>query len=369
MPESKLPLPPVGENILRLVPYRPGKPIADVKRELGLTDVIKLASNENNLGPSPRAVAAMRAALDSVNLYPDGSCFELRQAVANHVSVPSDRLIFGNGSDDLIRLIGLAFLQPGDAIVQDDPTFSQYEAAAVLNGAGCHKVPHLNWTHHLDAMAEWIGPKTRIVFLTNPNNPTGTTVGEREVQAFLDRIPADTLVVFDEAYYEYVERTDYPDALRYVAEGRNVVVLRTFSKAYGLAGIRLGYGIARPEIIQVLEQVREPFNVSLLAQAAGVAALGDHEHLARTREMNHAGKCGLYAAFDELGLAYAPSDANFVWVDSGRDSREVADALMRRGVIVRAGAAFGAPNHLRVTIGLPEENARFIRELKEVLAQ
>lgn len=369
MSESNLPLPPVGENILRLVPYRPGKPIADVKREMGITDVIKLASNENNLGPSPRAVGAMRAALDSVNLYPDGSCFELRQAVANHLCVPADHLIFGNGSDDLIRLLGLAFLQPGDEIVQDDPTFSQYEAAAVLNGAVCHKVPNLNWTHHLDAMAERVGPKTRIVFLTNPNNPTGTTVSGREVDAFLERIPARTLVVFDEAYYEYVERADYPEGLRYVGEGRNLVVLRTFSKAYGLAGIRLGYGVARPEIIQILEQVREPFNVSVLAQAAGIAALGDVEHVARTREMNHAGKCGYYAAFDALGLAYAPSDANFVWVDSGHDSRQVTDALMRRGVIVRAGAAFGAPNHLRVTIGLPEENVRFIRELKEVLAQ
>jgi histidinol-phosphate aminotransferase len=369
MTQRATPLPPVGENILRLVPYKPGKPIADVKRELGLTDVIKLASNENNLGPSPLAVAAMSDALSGVHLYPDGSCFELRQAVANHLDVPAGHLIFGNGSDDLIRLIGLAFLQPGDEIVQDDPTFSQYEAAAILNGAVCHKAPNLNWTHHLDAMAERVGSRTRIVFLTNPNNPTGTTVGAREVDAFIERLPSEILVVFDEAYFEYVERADYPDSLRYARDGRNVVVLRTFSTAYGLAGIRLGYGAARPEIIQVLEQVREPFNVSVLAQAAGIAALGDHEHLRRTREMNHAGKCAFYAAFDELGLRYAPSEANFVWVDAGRDSREVSDALMRRGVIVRAGAAFGAPNHLRVTIGLPEENERFIRELKEVLGR
>jgi histidinol-phosphate aminotransferase len=369
MTQREFPLPPVSDNIRRLTPYKPGKPIADVKRELGLTDVIKLASNENNLGPSPLAVAAMREAVTGVHLYPDGSCYELRNAVANHLSMPPDSVIFGNGSDDLIRLVGLAFLQPGDEIVQDDPTFSQYEAAATLNGAVCHKVPNLNWTHHLDAMAECVGSRTRIAFLTNPNNPTGTTVGAREVDSFIDRMPPETLVVFDEAYFEYVERADYPDSLRYVREGRNVVVLRTFSKAYGLAGIRLGYGVARPEIISVLEQVREPFNVSVLAQAAGIAALEDHEHLRRTREMNHDGKCAFYAAFDDIGLRYAPSEANFVWVDAGRDSREVSDALMRRGVIVRAGAPFGAPNHIRVTIGLPEENARFIHELKEVLGK
>jgi histidinol-phosphate aminotransferase len=362
-------LPPVGENIRGLQPYRPGKPIADVKRELGLADVIKLASNENNLGPSPLAMEAMLEAIAGVNVYPDGSCFELRQAVAAHVSVEPENLIFGNGSDDLIRLIGLAFLQPGDEIVQDDPTFSQYEAAAVLNGAVCHKVPNLNWTHHLGAMADRIGDRTRIIFLTNPNNPTGTTVGRVEVERFMDHVPERALVVFDEAYFEYVERPDYPDSISFVREGRNVIVLRTFSKAYGLAGIRLGYGISRPEIVAVLEQVREPFNVSVLAQAAGIAALQDFDHLRRTREMNHAGKCAFYEAFDSLGLSYARSEANFVWVGVGRDSRLVTDQLMRRGVIVRAGAAFGAPNHIRVTIGRPEENARFIKELKEVLSQ
>jgi histidinol-phosphate aminotransferase len=367
MSEVKRPLPRVGDNILNLVPYTPGKPISDVKREFGLTDVIKLASNENNLGPSPLAREAMRAALGTVNLYPDGSCFELRQAVAGLLACSPDQLIFGNGSDDLIRLLGLAFLQSGDEIVQDDPTFSQYEAAAVLNGAICHKVPNLNWAHHLDAMAERVGERTRIVFLTNPNNPTGTTVGARDVDSFMNRMPDETLVVFDEAYFEYVERPDYPASLNYVRDGRNVVVLRTFSKAYGLAGVRLGYGVTRSEIVRILEQVREPFNVSVLAQAAGIAALRDVDHLRRTREMNHAGKCAFYAAFDALGLAYAPSDANFVWVDVKRDSRTLAGELMRRGVIVRAGAAFGAPTHLRVTVGLPEENARFIRELKEVL--
>ncbi len=369
MSEFRPPMPPVGDNILRLVPYRPGKPISEVKRELGLDNVIKLASNENNLGPSPLAVEAMRQAAVSVHLYPDGYCFDLREAAAKHLSIDGDQLIFGNGSDDLIRLIGLAFLQPGDEIVQDDPTFSQYEAAAVLNGAACRKVPALNWTHHLEAMGEQVTERTRIIFLTNPNNPTGTTVGAKAVDSFMARIPAHTLVVIDEAYYEYVERPDYPDGIAYVREGRNVIVLRTFSKAYGLAGIRLGYGVARPEIIQILEQVREPFNVSVLAQAAGIAALRDFEHLKRTRDMNRAGRRAFYAAFDEMGLPYAPSEANFVWVDTRRDSRELSDALLRRGVIVRAGAAFGAPSHIRVTIGLPEENARFIQQLKEILAK
>lgn len=360
-------MPPVAENITRLIPYRPGKPIEEVKRELGLSRVVKLASNENNIGPSPLALAAIQEAAGRVFLYPEGSCHDLRLAVATYLDIPTDHLIFGNGSDDIIRLLGLTFLTQGDDIIQADPSFSQYEAAATLNGAVTHRVPCRDWTHDLEAMAERITPRTRLIFITNPNNPTGTTVGAAEVRAFLRRVPETALVVFDEAYYEYVEREDYPDTLAYVREGANVITLRTYSKAYGMAGLRLGYGVARPEIIAALEQVREPFNVNLIAQAAGIAALGDHKHLARTLTMNSEGKAALYAGFERLGLDYAPTDANFVWVDVQRDSRTVFNALLQQGVIVRTGDVFGAPTHLRITIGRPDENALFLDTLEAVL--
>lgn len=357
----------VGENVTRLIPYRPGKPIEEVKRELGLTDVVKLASNENALGPAPRAMEAMREAIAHVHHYPDGSCHDLRAALAAHLGLPGDHLIFGNGSDDIIHLLGVTFLTPGDEVIQADVTFTRYEAAAILNGAGCHKVPVRDWTHDLEAMADRFNARTRLIFIANPNNPTGTMVTAKEVRAFLRRVPERALVVFDEAYYEYVSRDDYPDSLEYVREGRNVIVLRTFSKAYGLAGLRIGYGIAPPEIIHYLDQVREPFNVSLMAQAAGAAALEDVEHVRRTREMNAAGRKRFYEAFDAFGLAYAPTEANFVWVDVGRDSRAVFQALLQRGVIVRTGDIFGAETFLRVTIGTARETEKFLGALKEVL--
>lgn len=358
----------VAENVARLVPYKPGKPIEEVKRELGLTEVVKLASNENNLGPSPRAIVAMREAATRVNLYPDGACHTLREALSAYLGVPGDYLIFGNGSDEIIHFLGLTFLTPGDELIQADPSFVRYEAAGVLNHAVCHLVPLREWTHDLEAMAERINDRTRLIFIANPNNPTGTVVTEDAVRRFMQRVPERAIVVFDEAYFEYVERDDYPDTLRYVWEGRNVIVLRTFSKAYGLAGLRVGYGIARPDIIAYLNQVREPFNVSLIAQEAAVAALSDSEHIERSRAMNSAGKRQLYAAFEELGLAYAPSEANFVWVDVGRNASQVFQQLLRRGVIVRAFDSPGTESCIRVTIGTAEENAKFLRELKEVLS-
>lgn len=369
MPDAARPAPEISDNILCLVPYRPGKPIEEVKRELGLERVVKLASNENSLGPSPCALEAVREAGPRVQLYPDGACYELRQAVAAHLRVPPDHLIFGNGSDDIIRLLGLTYLTPGDEALQATPTFSQYEAAAILNGAECVKVPCRDWTHDLDAMAARITPRTRMVFIANPNNPTGTVVTAAQVDRFLRVLPDRVIAVFDEAYFEYVTRSDYPDTLEHVRRAENVVVLRTYSKAYGLAGLRVGYGVARPEIIAALEQVREPFNVNLLAQAAGVAALADTEHLRRTLEMNRDGKAQLYAAFQRLGLEFAPTEANFVWVDVRRDSRAVFEALLRRGVIIRTGDVFGAPTHLRVTIGTTEENDLFLAALPDVLSE
>ena len=367
--EPAKPAPDVHDRIRRLIPYSPGKPVEEVKRELGLTDVIKLASNENALGPSPLAIQAIRAVADRVHAYPEGSCHMLRAALADRLDVPASCLTFGNGSDDVIHNLGLAYLLPGDEVIQASPTFSQYATAAALNQAECLSVPTINWVHDLRAMAERITSRTRIIFIANPNNPTGTMVARSEVDRFLERVPDRALVVFDEAYREYVERPDYPDSVSYVRAGHNVVVLRTFSKIYGLAGLRVGYGIARPEIVESIERVREPFNVNLVAQAAAVAALDDDAHVRRSRETNRAGLAALGDGLARMGLSCAPSEANFLWVDVGRPCRQVFEALLRRGIIVRTGDVFGAPTHLRVTTGTAEQNERFLAALEEVLHQ
>lgn len=360
----------VAENITRLVPYRPGKPIEEVERELGITGIVKLASNENALGPSPQAIEAMQQFAKKMHLYPDAASFDLRNALAAHLDVTPETIVTGNGSDDIIHLLGVTFLEPGDEVVQGDPSFVRYEAAAILNNAPCHLVPlTADWTHDLDAMAARCNDRTRIVFIANPNNPTGTIVGRDAIARLLDNVPPRTLVVIDEAYYEYAaDSPAYPNGLDFVREGRNVVVLRTFSKAYGLAGLRIGYGVMRPDIAEWINRTREPFNVNTMAQFAAVAALKDPEHVRRTVTMNEAGKQEFYAAFDALGLECAPTFGNFVWVDVKRDCREVFNALLRRGVITRTGDIFGAPTHLRATIGTPEENAKFLAALKETLA-
>jgi histidinol-phosphate aminotransferase len=362
--------PAVAEHITRLVPYRPGKPAEEVERELGITGIIKLASNENSLGPSPKAVEAMHRFAAKMHVYPDAHAYDLRRAAAARLEVAPESLVFGNGSDDVIHLLGVTFLEAGDEVIQGDPSFVRYEAAAILNKASCHLVPlTADWVHDLDAMAARISANTRLIFIANPNNPTGTIVTRTALERFLDRVPERALVVLDEAYYEYAAGdVDYPDGLRYVREGRSVVVLRTFSKAYGLAGMRIGYGVARPEIAEWLNRTREPFNVNYMAQAAAVAALSDTEHVARAVEMNETGKRAFYAAFEELGLPYAPTCGNFVWVDVRKDCKAAFQALLRKGVITRTGDIFGAPTHLRITIGTPEENAKFLNALRDVLS-
>jgi len=354
--------------ISRLVPYVAGKPIEEVERELGITDIIKLASNESPLGPSPKALEAARKALEGLRMYPEGSCYVLRQELVKHLGVDADMLMFGNGSDDLLHCLGLAFLDPTDEVVTANPTFVQYRAAAFLAGCTFHEVPLKDYTYDLDAMAEKFNDRTRIVFIANPNNPTGTINTRQQIERLLDRLPERALCVLDEAYYEYIEDPDYPQSIDYVRQGRNVVVLRTFSKIYALAGLRVGYGIASPEIVRYIDQVREPFNVNTVAQYAAAASLQDPEQVTRSRRVNSEGKKQFCDAFDRLGLGYAPSQANFVFVDFGRDSVEVSNALMRKGVIIRAGNTFGTPTCARVTIGTREENERFIRALEEVLA-
>ena len=351
----------------RLVPYSPGKPIEETKREFGLTDVIKLGSNENALGLSPKAVAAMHEAIASLNLYPDGAAFNLKEALSQLWGVPHNHIAVGNGSDEIIHYLGIAYLRHGDNIVQGDPSFVRYESAAVLNEAECVKVPLTDLTHDVDAMAAAVNDATRMVFLTNPNNPTGTMNSRAEVERLMDRLPPSVLLVLDEAYAEYVERDDYPNSIEYVKQGRPVIVLRTFSKVYGIAGLRVGYGLARPDIIRAVEQVREPFNVNTLAQVGALAALSDTEFVERSRKNNADGKRALMAGFDRLGCPYAPAEGNFIFVDVRRNSREVYNALLRKGVIVRTGDIFGLPTYLRVTIGTPDENARFLRELETIL--
>lgn len=361
--------PVVAHNITRLTPYRHGKSVAEVARELGIKDVIKLASNENALGPSPKAIEAMHTFATQMHLYPDAASYDLQQALAERFQVSPEGLVFGNGSDDVIHLLGITFLEEGDEVIQGHPSFVRYEAAALLNGCHCHLVALTSdWVHDLDAMASRVNANTRLVFITNPNNPTGTIVGRAALNRFLDQMPERVLVVIDEAYYEYAaDDPAYPDCLPYVRADRNVVLLRTFSKAYGLAGLRIGYGIMRPEIAQWMNRTREPFNVNQMAQAAAIAALDDPEHVRRSVAMNTAGKQAFYTAFEELGLAYAPTYGNFVWFDTGKDCRAVFDALLHKGVITRTGDIFGAPSHLRVTIGTPEENAKFLNALREVL--
>ena len=354
--------------ILRLTPYVPGKPIEEVKRELGIDDIIKLASNENPLGPSPKALEAMKAALANVGQYPEGSCFELRHAVAKHLDVLPEMLIFGSGADEVIHYIGVALLDGDDEIVQAHPSFVQYCAAATLMDCGAHMVPLRDWTHDLDAMLAKVNERTKLFFITNPNNPTGTIVWADAVERVLDALPERCVLVLDEAYYEYVDDPAYTRSIEWVRQGRNVIALRTFSKIYALAGLRVGYGVAPVGLIELLERVRLPFNVNSVAQVGGIASLGDAYQVTRTREQNQRSKSFIYGELEKMGLPYTPTQANFVWMDTQRDCKEVFTELMKRGVIVRTGDIFGAPTHIRVTTGTDEQNERFISTLREVLA-
>lgn len=356
--------------IALIEPYEPGKPIEEVRRELGLSDIIKLASNENPLGPSPRAVAAVRDALEKLHIYPDGAARALREALSHRLGLPVEQLLVGNGSDGIIKLLAEAYLEPGDEIVCAHPTFSQYAFAARLMGAREVLVPLKDMRHDLEAMAAAIGPRTKAVFICNPNNPTGTTVTEAEFAAFMAKVPRHVLVVLDEAYQEYVENPDTVQGRRWVDDqGHNVLVLRTFSKIYGLAALRVGYCMGPAPVIAALKRVQEPFQTNALAQMAALAALSDEEHVSESRRVNQEGKRYFYRRLEELGLKYVPTEANFILIDVGRDSRAVFQELLRHGVIVRAGAAFGLPTHLRVTIGTQEQNERFFAALAAVLSQ
>jgi histidinol-phosphate aminotransferase len=349
-----------------LAVYEPGKPIEETARELGAdaSKIIKLASNENPLGPSPRALAAMRGVLQSANLYPDGGGYYLREALAAKLGLTREHLILGSGSNEIIEFLGHAFLNRGDDIITSEHAFIAYKLVAAVFGARTIEVPSPDLRHDLDAMIAAITTKTRLIFIANPNNPTGTLAGQDEIDQFIERVPENVIVVFDEAYFEYLD--DPPDTLRFVRAGRNVVVLRTFSKIQGLAGLRIGYGIARPELIQLLQKTRQPFNVNGIAQAAALAGLADDEHRRETKRITDEGRAYLQEQFRAMNLQFVPSAANFVLVKVG-DGAKTFRKLLERQIIVRALKGYNLPEWIRISVGTMEQNRRCIAALRDVL--
>ena len=356
----------VKPHIRELSPYKPGKPMEELERELGITDSIKLASNENPLGPSPKAVAAIREAADQIHRYPDGASFKLRSKLATRLGVGEDQLVFGTGCDEVIELIAKTFIGPGDEVVYPWPSFAMYPI--VVTGMGGTSVPvplKADLDHDLDAMADAITDRTRVVMVCNPNNPTGVSFGADAFERFVARLPDDVLLAIDEAYFEFVRRDDFPNATALLAERPATIVLRTFSKIYGIAGVRIGYGITSPEVASYLERARHPFNVNLLAEAAAVAALDDDEHLDATLSLNASGGDYLRAELGKLGIETWPTDSNFVLARAGAG---VYDALLQQGVIIRPMGGFGLDDCVRISIGLPEENERLIKAIAELRA-
>jgi histidinol-phosphate aminotransferase len=344
-------------------PYKPGKPVEELERELGIKEAVKLASNENPFGPSPRALAAIAAAASRVNRYPDGASFKLRAKLSQRLGVAPNQLVFGCGGDEIFELMVKSFVGPGDEVVYAWPSFAMYPVVTAGMGASAVAVPlTAGLVHDLPAMRAAITPRTRVVMLCNPNNPTGTSVGRTEFDAFVAALPADLVLVVDEAYFEFVRRADFPDAIGWIAKRPGTLVIRTFSKIYGLAGLRVGYGVGDPELIGYLERARHPFNLNLLAEEAAVAALDDSEHVTRTRQGNADGIAYLERELHALGIATWPTDANYLLADPGPGAY---DALLKQGVIVRPLAGFGMPGHIRISIGTAEENERCVKALQQ----
>jgi len=358
------------EYVAKLAPYVPGKPIEDVARELYLdpSTIVKLASNENPRGPSPTVLAAIAAAAGEVTRYPDGFGYHLKDALAKRLSVTPAQLVLGNGSNDILELATMAYLRPGDAAVYSRHAFAVYPLATHARGATGIEVPAHELGHDLAAMRSAITPQTRVLFVANPNNPTGTWIPPAELEAFVASIPRNVLVVLDEAYNEYLEPADRADSVAWIAKYPNLLVSRSFSKAYGLAALRIGYGVTSAEVADMMNRVRQPFNVNSLAQAAAVAALADTGYVDESRAMNREGLSQLYQGFEALGLRYVRSHGNFVLVKVG-DAARINTALLHKGVIVRPVASYALPEWLRVSVGLPGENDRFLAALRESLGR
>ena len=359
------------EHIKQVKVYEPGKPEEELKRELGLREIVKLASNENPLGPCPSAVRAIIEDLKNLHRYPDGSSYRLKEALAKHLGVEPKNIFVGLGSNEALDIVSRAYLRPGFNAVYSEKSFAVYPIVVQLSGAE-HRVVKAKDNYYMDLKAhlDAIDDKTAVVFLANPNNPTGTAFDRKEFEAFLRDFPDDVLLVLDEAYYEYAVGAGFevPNGPDYIYE-KNLVVTRTFSKIYGLAGLRLGYAVARPEIIEDMNRIRQPFNVTRPAQVAGVAALSDKAFVKHSQVVNEEGKRYLYKEFEKLGLEFVPTYANFILVKVGYPSREVFNRLLRKGVIVRAMDGYGFPDHIRVTVGTMRENVFFVNKLKEVLEE
>ena len=355
-------------GVRALQPYEPGKPIDELERELGVHNIVKLASNENPLGPSKQAIAALQRELAELNLYPDGNAFNLKQALSRVLDVDPAKLTIGNGSSDILDFVLRAFVTTEHEVMFAEHAFAMYPILTRIVGAKPVMVKARNWGHDLEAMAAAITDATRVVFIANPNNPTGTWLTKDALVSFLDRIPDEILVVLDEAYFEYVEEPDYPNGVQIVTSYPNLVVTRTFSKVYGLAGLRIGYGVSSPELADYLNRVRPPFNANQLALVAAEHALKDTDHLRNSVELNRIGMEQLVAAFEQLGIEYIPSVGNFISAKMPRSGKAVFDALLHEGVIVRPVDNYGMPDYLRVTIGTEEENNKFISALNKVLA-
>jgi histidinol-phosphate aminotransferase len=352
----------------RISPYKPGRPVEEVARVLNLKgEIVKLASNENPLGPSPLAVRALKKGAAESNLYPDDSCFYLKRKLANRLGVAPENIFVGNGSVEILPLITMAYVGPEHSAVASRSAFIWFKIAAQIAAAEFIEAPMKDYRHDLQAMLRAIKKNTRLVYIANPNNPTGTIVTREEMEDFFKSVPENVLVVMDEAYSDYIDDPIYPESFGYLREGRNILILRTFSKVYGLAGVRLGYGVSQPEVIASLSKLRVSFNVNRLSQIAGMAALDDHEHVEKSRAANEAGKTYLYAAYRKLGLFYLPTYANFIFVDFGRDSQGVFGSLQKKGIITRTIKEYGFPNALRITIGSAAQNRRLIKALQEIL--
>ena len=357
----------INKKILAVTPYQPGKPIEEVKRQLGLQEVIKLASNENSLGASPKAVKAIKKALPKINRYPEGSCFYLRKRLSKSLKVTPQNLLFGNGSDEIIDIIIKAFCQEDDEVLTADVTFLEYKIIAQQNARRVRTVSLKDFRYDLSAIKAAINPKTKVIFIANPNNPTGTYLNKKEVEAFLESLPRHLVVVFDEAYFEFVEEHDFPHSLEYLKKGKNIIILRTFSKIFGLAGLRIGYAIAQEEFIGYMERARQPFNVNSLAQEAAAAALDDRVFIRRSKSLVEKGKKYLYAQFKKMGIPFIPSAANFILFEVKQDGLALFNCLLKKGVIIRDMYQYGLKHYMRVTVGTEKENKRFVQEFNGVL--
>ncbi|EKD70229.1 MAG: hypothetical protein ACD_46C00593G0001 [uncultured bacterium] len=355
-----------NESIRHLTPYQPGKPIEELERELGITSSIKLASNENPIGPSPKAIDAIKKSLQQAHIYPDGSGYELKKALAEYLSVSSNQLTLGNGSENILELIVKSYLSKNDTAVISQYAFLTIPILIKSYGAITNVVPAKNWGHDILGMLNAIDNKTRVLFLVNPNNPTGTYTNKTDFETLLKNVPSEILIVVDEAYSEYIHQDDYPIALNYLANHPNLIITRTFSKIYGLAGLRLGYAISSPEIADILNRARLPFNVNSLAAKAGCAALIDDDHIQQSVTMNNQGMQQLQAGLKQLNIDYIPSIGNFITIDV-KDAARVYQQLLLQGIIVRPLQAYGMPKHIRVTIGTAEQNKRFLNAIRLVL--